>query len=826
MGFSGARDRARFQGTHSTMKQPHSPQVHARAGLVASACGIALFCATAPASAQLARTPWPDPTPAAPPASPADALPDFSVQDVAAAPFDRVLFDEPGDGALWVRGASYKASFSAAGASVIPYFGADAPRNYPLDLAVRSATLGGEPLDVELDTVSRKNDVVRLERGAFTEEYAVELDRFEQRFVFETLPGAGELVLRMDARTELAAADLGATLSFENELGRVDYGQAFALDANGARVELDSVLVDGAIELRVPADFVANAALPLVIDPFVTFFTVGGGARHEFLCDVAFDVSSDRWCVSWADVWSATDYDVYARLVSGAGTLQATYTIDFTSLLWTTPAVANNGASNLFLVVAAAVPSSGVADIRGRTLDPVALVTGAQFQISPADGAYRNAPDVGGDPYLGSSYFCVVWQRSVSASNVDIEFGMVDQTGVAQGGFTALENGAGFHELPRISNGLGVDNGDGTAAWSVVWQHRYSSSDRDIYGAQVSWGGSIQTPMFAIEASTWDESNPSVSTMLDPESPSAQRPYMVVYERDYGSDTDILARVLRKSTLVTQLNLVGQFPQSAWYRNQNNPAVESDGEQFLVGFDERDAPGGSNTVPDVWMSSYFLSNSVLYPCELRLNFAGSPTVEGEIALASMAASGGATKRYFGTWVYLSINNGYDVQGGLWNGCAGGLVESFCAGDGTGAACPCSNTGAAGRGCRNSTNASGGLLAASGNASVSADTFRLDALGLPLNGSCLFFQGTSASSALPFGDGLRCVSGLTLRLPIKPVTGGGAAYPQSGETPISDFLQSLGAGDTRYYQAWYRDSASFCTGSTFNLTNALKVIWAP
>ncbi len=792
--------------------------------LVVATCPLALL--SAPASAQLQRAPFPDAERhAAPPADPA-TTPDFSPQQIAGAPFERVLFDEPGDGALWVRGASYKASFSAAGATVIPNFGSQAPRNFPLDLAVRSATLAGEPLDVDVSTVSRKNDLVRLERGAFTEEYAVELDKLEQRFVFATFPGAGELVLRMDARTELAASDLGATLRFENDLGRIDYGQAFALDASGARVELDSVLVDGAIELRVPADFVANAVLPLVIDPFVTFFTVGGTARDEFLCDVSYDVSSDRWCVSWADVWSATDYDVYARLVTGAGFAESTYTIDFTSLLWTTPAVANNGASNLFLVVAAVVPSGGVADIRGRTLDPVNLVTGLQFQISPADGAYRNFPDVGGDPYLGSSFFCVVWQRSVSATNVDIEFGMVSQTGVAQGGFVALENGGGWHELPRISNGLGVDNGDGTAAWSVVWQHRYSSTDRDIYGAQVSWGGSIQTPMFAMEASTWDESNPTVSTMLDPEFPSAQRPYMVVYERNYGTDTDILARVLRKNSLVTQLNLVGQFPQSVWYRNQNNPAAESDGQQFLVGFDERDAPGGSNTVPDVWMSSYFLSNNALYPCELRLNFAGSPTVEGEIALASMAASGGATKRYFGTWVYLSINNGYDVQGGLWNGCGGGLVESFCAGDGTGPACPCNNTGAAGRGCRNSANANGGLLAGSGNASVSADTFRLNALGLPLNGSCLFFQGTSASSAVPFGDGLRCVSGLTLRLPLKAISGGGSAYPQSGEIPISDFLQTLGAGDTRYYQAWYRDSANYCSAATFNLTNALKVIWAP
>jgi len=36
----------------------------------------------------------------------------------------------------------------------------------------------------------------------------------------------------------------------------------------------------------------------------------------------------------------------------------------------------------------------------------------------------------------------------------------------------------------------------------------------------------------------------------------------------------------------------------------------------------------------------------------------------------------------------------------------------------------------------------------------------------------------------------------------------------------------GAGAIRVYQAWYRNAASFCTVSTFNLTNGLEVVWLP
>jgi hypothetical protein len=31
---------------------------------------------------------------------------------------------------------------------------------------------------------------------------------------------------------------------------------------------------------------------------------------------------------------------------------------------------------------------------------------------------------------------------------------------------------------------------------------------------------------------------------------------------------------------------------------------------------------------------------------------------------------------------------------------------------------------------------------------------------------------------------------------------------------------------RAYQLWYRDAASFCTASTFNLTNAVEIAWEP
>ncbi len=151
--------------------------------------------------------------------------------------------------------------------------------------------------------------------------------------------------------------------------------------------------------------------------------------------------------------------------------------------------------------------------------------------------------------------------------------------------------------------------------------------------------------------------------------------------------------------------------------------------------------------------------------------------------------------------------------------------SICAGDGSAAACPCGNTGASGAGCANSTGASG-LLAGSGAVSLGADTFVLTASGLPTNTSVLFFQGTQSENGglgTAFGDGLRCAGGSVVRLGTRTAVAGSASYPQGGDLSVSVRGGVAGPG-TRAYQVWYRNAASFCTASTFNLTNGVSVSW--
>ena len=154
--------------------------------------------------------------------------------------------------------------------------------------------------------------------------------------------------------------------------------------------------------------------------------------------------------------------------------------------------------------------------------------------------------------------------------------------------------------------------------------------------------------------------------------------------------------------------------------------------------------------------------------------------------------------------------------------------AFCFGDGSGSACPCANSGAVGAGCANSINANGATLAGAGFASLAVDTFVLSGAGMP-NSSALYFQGTAQSGAgagVAFGDGLRCAAGTVVRLGTTANVAGGSQYPNaSSSVPIS-IKGAVPAGATRTYQVWYRNSAVYCTASTFNLTNGVTVTWSP
>ena len=122
--------------------------------------------------------------------------------------------------------------------------------------------------------------------------------------------------------------------------------------------------------------------------------------------------------------------------------------------------------------------------------------------------------------------------------------------------------------------------------------------------------------------------------------------------------------------------------------------------------------------------------------------------------------------------------------------------------------------------------SGALIGYSGSLSISGNGFLVTASDCPPGQFGVFYFGLG-QAALPFGDGVRCV------------TGGGLPINRLAATAV-DFLGNAGSSvdltapllggvlitpaSTWNFQFWYRDPAA--GGAGFNLSDALEVTFAP
>ncbi|MBL8857447.1 MAG: hypothetical protein JNL28_02945, partial [Planctomycetes bacterium] len=154
------------------------------------------------------------------------------------------------------------------------------------------------------------------------------------------------------------------------------------------------------------------------------------------------------------------------------------------------------------------------------------------------------------------------------------------------------------------------------------------------------------------------------------------------------------------------------------------------------------------------------------------------------------------------------------------------TTAFCLGDGTGAPCPCGNTGAVGHGCGSSAFAGGAILFSTGIASdetSGTDTLVLTATDIP--GPGLFFQSNGLAGApINFGDGHLCAAVGIVRLGVVFPVAGVASYP-GGLTPNEIHIAGGAvAGQTKHYQCWYRSVPGLCSANNYDLTQGLTLTW--
>jgi hypothetical protein len=743
-----------------------------------------------------------------------------------------VYFDQSADGSVWTMGRAYKAQFNAAGSTYYPKLGPNAPQHYPLTFRLTGAEVGGTPISFANDVAAtRAGDSVQFERGGLTELYSIRPEAVEQEFVFQSLPGTGDLVVRLSVATELAAASMEDGFHFSNDLGHVTYGKAMAVDAQGHRSAAETILDGNSIEIRVPAAFVADAVMPLTIDPVITTFTIDASTSFDTSPDVAFDATNGRYLVCWERVFVATDHDVWAQQYDTSGVLVAgsgAY-IDFTSNYWANPKCANNNIGNNYLVVAA-VGLSSPRSIWGRTRDAASTAMGTQFAISAEPSFDCYGPDVGGDPVtVGPTYFLVVWTRVFTSTDYDVHAQLIDSTGALNGGLILVDNSASTLDFsPNVSKSDGLAPFS-TQNWTVTWTREFSPGlDYDIWGSQLLWNGTITHPTYMIDFSGAYDYSSEASTVLD--GATGERDYMTVYTRyDLAGGYDIHGAIYNGTAYVTDANLSAL--DTSVSQIQVTPSVDSDGCNYAVAYSEQFST--STFDYDMYVSTFSRVGSSIKVSEAHQLLDFSTTQDIFPQITSQHSAGGSGSRSMVVWQnYTTGFADSNITGGLY---ANVDFTSFCFPGVDAAACPCGNPpSSTGRGCNNSSSTGGALLSKSGNAVLSSDTVVFTATGEKPTATSVFLQGSSANTAgLTFGQGIRCAAGTLKRLYVKTASGGSASAPVGSDPRVSVRSAALGdtinAGESRYYLVYYRDPIVLggCPAtSTFNATQTGALCWIP
>ncbi|MEM6570145.1 MAG: hypothetical protein AAF957_17170 [Planctomycetota bacterium] len=718
-------------------------------------------------------------------------------------PLERPWHDVDGEGRLWTRGTTYKASFDADGFTYVPFLGSDAPRIWPVRMRLVAAERGGVPLALETAEVTREGDRVVLDRGPVRVLYDTALDGVEQSFAFERAPeGTGDLVLRMEVETDLAARVDGAGFRFDADRGGVQYGAATAFDGAGRGLGLAATHTGDGIEVVVPASFVDAAEGTLLVDPLITTFVLEPvNATHAFP-DAAFDVTNDRWCVVCQEDFAGSDADIISWFVDGTTYARSgSGFVDGTTIAWRTPAVANQNFDDVFCVVAATETTAAnniVARYRDATTGafqpPFIVEFGASF-----DAAF---PDIGGDSFATSfdSYFMVVWERD-DGTNRDVVGVVMDSAGNFVGSkFEIAAEPGRSEQKPAISKSTG--NPVLQARFNVAWiESPHGDTSGSVHCRQYTFLGNPVSGPFEV----WPTSGArevDVSCLLDLSTgpPNFDQLYLVTWDEDFGPDRDVIVAMCAGAERKDRRSLWG-LEGVPFEPDQRRPAVAATDDQWIVAYFE----GGMGFFAGIYGAVLDPVGDLLGLTEARVQY--QDDISTAVALCTAYSGGGiSSDDALALWTRPDTT-GNDLMAGIHR---------------------TTTTRAAGaQYCVPNPNSTGdrGFLVATGDQGATSPKTLVASQLPPFSVGFFLSAETFGFTPNPAGSqGNLCLSG-----PIGRYSGSAANSGPDGvisltidpaaiQTPLGPVAAV--AGDTWYFQAWHRDSVGGT--STSNFTNAVQM----
>ena len=402
---------------------------------------------------------------------------------------------------IWAAGETYKASFHD-GMTFVPYLGREYPHNQPWRWRTLSVTVGERELVTQEPALSHRETRAEYDLGGVVEAYDVLAAGLEQTFVMRARPGPGDLVVRGRVISALVADARGeshAPLTFRDEAGSeiLTYGAAVAVDARGARCRMTTGFAGGVVTLTLDGAWLANAVMPVVVDPLIGLSGSLGSPLDISDSDLVVEQESPqhRLWISWARWSSITDRDVeLRRKPAGAGYSTSVYA-DITSS-WSSQNArcAYSAAADHAVMVferAAYGPSGLTSVVRYHRHHRNDLNSNTSVTAVTTTGISRFAAVGGASSNAGGPEMLVAWQEEGAQSM--IRGAIVDPAANSVGVPFVIAGGGAVLDCERPDVARQADGGAANE-WLVTYQQRSTASATAlwfVYVRQVDAQGQV-----------------------------------------------------------------------------------------------------------------------------------------------------------------------------------------------------------------------------------------------------------------------------------------------------------------------------------------------
>ena len=529
--------------------------------------------------------------------APFTVAPAVAQQDVARTAFG-VRAD---DGLVRAMGPDFAATFTAGGVVFTPVLGAQAERPASVQFAWRDVRRGAEPVWERAGEVPPvvAGDRVQYEHApGFAEVYDVRREGIEQSFVFAARPaGDGDLVVRGAITSTLPLAEASPTgVRFALPSGDgVSFGAVTGIDANGARAAGALRLVDGDLELVLPASFVDSATYPLVLDPLIgAVVNIGDVAGEpDRAVSVAYDEATNRHLVVWNVRYAASSWEVRGQFTNGAG--QPLSTPPFTiSAPGVSTAVDRSCVASVRGVGRFVVAMRPLGAVGGLAVRSISAVNGAMSAVTPLiTSATQDVTmaTVGGDSRVGGNN-ALVGFVSFNLSNGS----RLPQTTMLvlapTGTFTTVSANNPLNPNTIFNPEVAVSrHGGPTGQWLVAWTDQTGSGAmRRVNALVIGTAGTTCGPLHNVELT-----NSGLEVVSEVACATKDGSLgLVTWTYSFGATRSVRTKVVVATGTCGAVTVTSGsavvLPAGTGLRDR--PAVDFAADKFVLAFRERQSVGG------------------------------------------------------------------------------------------------------------------------------------------------------------------------------------------------------------------------------------------